>query len=96
MSLPHSSPQVIAFLESLKEEYPEEFTPDTLTKRKGQELKALDEELERCDEVLESEGMIGYAERSDAFFRKPDYHPLDWSNGISRTPSPRLPDLEGD
>lgn len=51
MSRPHSSPQVISFLESLKEEYPEEFKSQTLAELKRQELKDIDVELAQLEKI---------------------------------------------
>lgn len=64
MSLPHSSPQVVAFLESLKEEYPEEFTPDTPDKKRKQELQDIDHEILQLEQI-EKEQMIAPKAKDD-------------------------------
>lgn len=62
MTKPHSSPQVISFLESLREEFPEEFEKETPARRKRQELKDIDVQLAQLA-IIEREQMFAPREQ---------------------------------
>jgi hypothetical protein len=62
MTKPQSSPQVNSFLDSLKEEYPDEFTPDDPIKLKRTALRDIKEAL-ATHEIVSDEGMRGYSEK---------------------------------